>query len=93
MRTRDNLIKVHLTEDESERLKSYADMCGLTQSTLMRMMIRGRIPKPSPPESFWAMLNELYMIHSNLRNMEIQKELSALILRLQAAVTLPERAV
>ena len=93
MRTRSNLIKVHLAEDEAERLKSYADLCGLTQSSLIRMMIRGRMPKPLPPKSFWAMLNELYMIHSNLWNIEIQKELSALILRLQTAVTLPKRMV
>ncbi|MCL2856728.1 MAG: hypothetical protein FWE19_03255 [Oscillospiraceae bacterium] len=91
MRTRDNLIKVHLTEDESERLKSYAVACGITQSALIRTLIQGRIPKPLPPEPFWAMLNELYIIHSGLQCIDKQQELEAFILRLQTAVTLPER--
>ena len=91
MRTRDNLIKVHLTENESERLKSYANECGLTQSVLMRRLIRGLIPNPLPPESFWAMLDELYIIHGSLLCIDKQRELEASILRIQAAVTMPER--
>ena len=91
MRTRNNFIKVHLTEDESERLKTCADMCGLTQSALLRMLIRGQRPKPLPPESFWAMLNELYIIHGYLRSVDKQRKLEAFILRIQAASTLPER--
>ena len=90
MRTRDNLIKVHLTEDEADRLKAYADMCGLTGSALLRMLIRGHRPKLLPPDEFWAMLEQLYFIHGNLRG-EAQRELAEFILRLQSAVTLPER--
>jgi len=90
MRTRDNLISVHLTEDESDRLKDYADMCGLTQSALLRMAIRGRRPQPLPPESFWKMLNELYITHGYLPHIE-QREIEAFILQIQAAVTLSER--
>jgi len=91
MRTRNNLIKVRLTEEEAHSLKAYADMCGLTQSALMRMLIRGRRPKPLPPDEFWAMLEQLYFIHGTLSG-ENQKELAEFILQLQSAVTLPERA-
>jgi len=93
MRTRNNFIKVYLAEDESERLKAYATACGLTQSTLIRMLIQGRIPKPLPPESFWAVLGELYVVHVSLQDIDRRRELEALILRLQAAVTLPGKAV
>lgn len=91
MRTRNNFIKVHLAEDESERLKAYAAACGITQSTLIRMLIQGRIPKPLPPQSFWMLLGELYSIHGSLQDIDRQRELEALILRLQTAITLPER--
>ena len=90
MRTREHLIKVHLTEEEATNIKSYAVACGLTQSALMRMLIRGHRPRPLPPTWFWAMLNDLYMIHGTLQHIEQQK-LAALILQLQTAVTLPER--
>ena len=49
MRTRDHLIKVHLTEDEAANIKTYAELCGITKSALMRMLIRGRRPRPLPP--------------------------------------------
>ena len=103
MKTRNNLIKVRLTEDEAERIKSYADICGLTQSALTRMIIMGRRSKPKPPESFWMMLNEIYSIHNSFKVIadsgasgseiarEHQKETADFILQLQAAVTLPER--
>ena len=93
MRTRENLIKIHLTEDEAAHIKACADMCGLTQSTVMRMLILGRRPRPLPPTLFWKILEDMYIIHGILQSMEKRRELETVILQLQAAVTLPEKVV
>ena len=103
MKTRNNLIGVRLSEEESKRFNAYAEQCGLTQSTLMRLLHKGQMPKPIPPESFWLMLDEIYSIYNSFKTIadigvpgseiarEQQKETADFILQLQAAVTLPER--
>lgn len=105
MRKREFSISVWLTVDEAERLRTYAKLCGFTVSALIRILLRGYCPKPNPPESFWAMLNEVYSIHDSFRTTaesgievsenarEAQKQTAEFILKLQAAVTLPQKAV
>ena len=103
MSTRDVFCRVWLTEGEAEQLKNYAVRCGLTQSALMRMLIQGYRPQPLPLDSFWAVMNELYFIHDCFKAIadsvasegarEAQTRTADFILRLQAAVTLPERVV
>lgn len=105
MRKRNILISTRLTEEEAGRFRAYAKLCGLTQSELVRMLIKGLLPQANPSEVFWAMLSELYVIYNSFRLMgessvEIaedarreQKQIIDFILQLQMAVTLPEKAV
>ena len=105
METRDILFKFRVTEDKAENLNIHANNCGLTRSALLRMLIQGYRPKPLPPKEFWAMLKELYFIYGCFKRIadnsaelsaivrEHQKETADFILQLQAAVTLPGKAV
>ncbi len=58
----------------------------------------GKQPQPLPDENFWLMLEELYSIHDNLKQLSrfdntlLKKcdEIEQLILDLQKAVTAPK---
>jgi len=105
MKTKDVLLRARVTKDEAERLKIAAKRCGVTQSEYLRMLLKGRQPKPAPPETFWKHINVLGNIYCGLRNIaysggedseyahELQDTLEKEILRLQAAVTLPGKEV
>lgn len=87
-------IKVRLTEEENQKLEHDSALCGLSQSEYVRQLCRGIHPKPKPPEGFWQMMNELYQIHSALREcgkyepsaLEIRTEIEQLVLDLQEAI-------
>ena len=87
-------IRVRLTEEEKEKLEHDSALCGLTQSEYVRQLCRGIRPKPKPPEVFWQLMNELYQIHSALRELqkyepsalEICTEIEQLVLDLQEAI-------
>lgn len=105
MKTKDVYLKTRVTKDEADNLKATAPRCGLTQSEFLRLVIKGRQPKSTPPEAFWEHMNTLYNIYNGLRNKayssggnsdyarELQDTLEKEILRLQAAATLPGKAV
>ena len=87
-------IKVRLTEEENEKLKQNSALCGLTQSEYVRQLCRDICPKPKPPEAFWELMNELYRVHSALRQCakyepsagEICADIEQLVLDLQEVV-------
>ena len=87
-------IRVRLTEDENQKLEHDSALCGLSQSEYIRQLCRGIHPKPKPPEVFWQMMNELYQIHSTLREcakyepsaFEICTDIEQLVLNLQEVV-------
>ena len=87
-------IRVCLTEEEKEKLERNSTLCGLPQSEYVRQLCRGIRPKPKPTEVFWQMMNELYQIHSALREcgkyepsaLEICTEIEQLVLDLQEAI-------
>ena len=87
-------IKVCLTEEENEKLKQNSTLCGLTQSEYVRQLCSGVHPKPKPPEAFWELMNELYKVHSDLRQCakyepsarEIRTEIEQLVLTLQEVI-------
>lgn len=84
-------IKVHLSEEENEKLKRCATACGLSESIFLRQLCRGETPKPKPQKEFWELLNGLYSVHNGFKEcakydpsaMEICKEIECLILDLQ----------
>ncbi len=87
-------IKVRLAEEEKEKLERNSALCGLTQSEYVRQLCRDVHPKPKPPKEFWQMMNELYQIHSALREcgkyepsaLEICTEIEQLVLDLREAI-------
>ena len=105
MENRDVMLRFQLSEDESEKLKSYARNCGLTVSALARMLIKGRTPQRLPPDDFWKMMKELYIIYNCLDRLarradeksedarELKKQVQDFILWLQETITLPGKAV
>ena len=85
-------IRVRLTEEENQKLEHDSALCGLSQSEYVRQLCRGIQPKP--PEAFWQMMNELYQIHSALREyakyepsaLELCTDIEQLVLDLQEAI-------
>jgi len=86
-------IKVRLTEEENEKLKRFAAVCGLSQSAFIRQLCKGKKPKSQPQKEFWEVLEALYAVHSSFKScarfeptaLEICKEIESLILDLQEA--------
>lgn len=84
-------IKVHLSEEENEKLKRCAAACGLSQSEFIRQLCKGKTPKPKPEKKFWEVMNTLYNVHNGFQKcakyepsaLEICKEIERLILDLQ----------
>lgn len=87
-------IKVRLTEEGKEKLERNSALCGLTQSEYVRQLCRGIHPKPKPPDVFWELMDELYKVHSNLKEcvkcepsaLELCGEIERLVLDLQEVI-------
>ena len=87
-------ISLHLSEEENEKLKRCAALCGISQNEFVRQLCKGKMPKPKPPKEFWKMLNTLYEVHNGFQKctkyeptaLEVCKEIERLILDLQEAV-------
>ena len=87
-------IKVRLTEEEKEKLERNSILCGLTQSEYVRQLCRGIHLKPKPPDVFWGLMDELYKVHSDLKEcakyepsaLELCTEIERLVLDLQEAI-------
>ncbi len=87
-------IKVRLTEEENEKLKRYAEVCGLSQAEFIRQLCKGKTPKPQPTGEFWELLNLLYSVHNGFQKCakyepsaaEICTEIEQLVLDLEEAV-------
>lgn len=87
-------IKVRLTEEEKEKLERNSALCGLTQSEYVRQLCRGVHPKPKPPDVSWELMDELYKVHSNLKEcaryepsvLNLCGEIERLVLDLQEVI-------
>lgn len=87
-------IRVRLTEEEKEKLERNSALCALSQSEYVRQLCRGIHPKPKPPDVFWGLMDELYKVHSDLKEcakyepsaLELCTEIERLVLDLQEAI-------
>ncbi len=85
------VISLRLTEEENQKLKYCADLCGLSQNEFIRQLCKGRTPKAKPTREFWEMLDTLYSVHKGFKEcakiepsaLEICKEIECFILDLQ----------
>lgn len=58
-----------MTPEEAADLKRKADACGLTQSKLIRQLIKGYRPKEKPDDRFYAAMRELHSIGNNINQL------------------------
>lgn len=61
--------RVRFTPEEAADLASKAEACGLTQSMLIRQLIKGYRPKEKPDEEFYKVLRELHSIGNNINQL------------------------
>jgi hypothetical protein len=64
MNAKSEKIKLRLTPEEKAKVKHDAALCGLTQSEYLRQLCLGKQPRAKQPDEFWALMDELYKIHS-----------------------------
>ena len=63
-----------LSDEEADKLKANAELCGLTETEFLRKLILGQQPKALPGDRFWDKMNELYECHSRLKRRAKQFE-------------------
>ena len=66
MRNRNVHVQLWLNRKEADALARNAKKCGLTQSTYLRHLITGFVPKELPPPDYHAMMRQLYGLTNNL---------------------------
>ena len=66
MRKRNIQVIVRLNRKEHQHLKKLVKRSGLSQSTYLRHLINGVVPQDAPPPDYYAMMNELRKVGTNL---------------------------
>ena len=66
MRNRTKTFSVRLSEEEYETLNKAIAKTGLTKSAFIRIVARGYLPKPRPPNDYDKMMSELTDIATNI---------------------------
>ena len=61
--------RFRVDKTENEVIKTKADMCCLTESELIQMLVMGFIPREAPPQAFYTKMNELNMVGVNLKQL------------------------
>lgn len=69
MRTREIKKSFYINYDEQEELKRKSISVGLTESELLRCLIRGFVPKEKPGKEFYDEIKNLRMIGNNLNQL------------------------
>lgn len=93
-RNRNTQLNIRLSESEMDKFSRNARRSGLSKSNYIRMLVNGYVPKESPPIEYNQLIRAMADVYSELklqRADEAAKELQTAILKLQAALTLPER--
>ena len=58
---------ISLNYDDSQRLKLYAKICGVTQSQIVSTLINNKELKPMPDKRFWELMNKHYAIQDSIK--------------------------
>lgn len=91
---------ISLSYDDSQRLKLYAKICGVTQSQIVSTLINNKMLKPMPDKRFWELMNKLYAIqdcikenaNGNEKILQACIDLNKWVLEFQNEVLLPKEA-
>lgn len=66
MRKRNIEIILRLNESEAEDLERKVKQSGLSREAYLRQIIKGIVPKNTPPPDYYSMMRELHKIGNNL---------------------------
>lgn len=66
MRKRNIEIIFRLNESEAEALERKVKQSGLSREAYLRQIIKGLVPKNTPPPDYYLMMKELHKIGNNL---------------------------
>ena len=58
-----------LSPEDAAELKRKAEACGLTETAVIRILIRGFVPKEQPDAKFYEAMRELYVIGNNINQL------------------------
>lgn len=66
MRKRNVHIQFWLNRKEAEELDKKVKRSGLSRENYLRHLVNGVVPRDEPPPDYYAMMNQLYRIGTNL---------------------------
>ena len=72
MRKRKISKHIYLNESEAAHLRSKAEMTCLSESALIRLLIKGFEPREKPDERFYKFMNELSAIGNNIHQLSVK---------------------
>ncbi len=58
-----------LSEKDAADLKQKAQRCGITETAIIRQLLRGYEPREKPDERFYEAMREMYAIGNNLNQL------------------------
>lgn len=68
-RTRKIKKQFWLTEEEAQSLKQKAVTAGITETAVIRILLKGYEPREKPDERFYAVMRELSAIGNNIHQL------------------------
>lgn len=66
MRKRNNRVSVRFTDEELDHFKRLVERTGLSAEEYLRQIIRGVVPRNSPPADYYKMMRQLYRVGNSL---------------------------
>ena len=66
MRNRNVKIQIWLSKKEAENLQKKAKRSNISVAVYLRHLINDMVPQEAPPPDYYAMMNQLYRIGTNL---------------------------
>lgn len=106
MRKRNNRVSVRFTDEELDHFRKLVERTGLSAEEYLRQIIKGVVPRDSPPADYYKMMRQLYHVGNALNQiaqkahvlnvMDVQRydravaEFEQAVRNITAAVILPE---
>ena len=106
MRKRNNRVSVRFTDEELYHFKKLVERTGLSAEEYLRQVVKGIVPRDSPPADYYKMMRQLYHVGNALNQiaqkahvlnvMDVQRydkavaEFEQAVRNITAAVILPE---
>lgn len=72
MRKRNNRVSVRFTDEELAFFKKLVERTGLSAEEYLRQIVKGIVPRDSPPADYYKMMRQLYHV-GNALNQIAQK--------------------